>query len=113
MSLLARRNNLALLVEKYKHGQDDPEAKKIIRPAIETKRIDKAEQWALQLGLNPHYARAMMYEIINESCKVQLEQNQNIEALSREAKKAFNINPNDEDWYELLKTNLITLTQEK
>ncbi len=101
MSLLAKRNFLALLVERFKHAKGDP----IIRLPIEDVRIEKAAKWAEQFNINPHFARAIMYFIIDESCKVQLAE------LQKTQTTPVIIDLNDEQWYEQLKNNLLLLTE--
>jgi ubiquinone/menaquinone biosynthesis C-methylase UbiE len=91
-----------------KQGKNPAEAKLdiiVIREDKESDRIDLAAEWAEIHGLNPHFARGIMYELINESCKVQLEAIQtNRDDIRLEDYTTSN------EWYEALKTNLLKLT---
>ncbi|MFC1598656.1 methyltransferase domain-containing protein [Patescibacteria group bacterium] len=119
VSLLARRMDLALQVFAFKksqalkkakeEGKDPAEAKlkiEVIRADKEIERVDKAAIWAELIGLNPLFARGMMYEIINESCKVQLGAMQSDKADIR-----FDDHATSDEWYEALKANLLELTR--
>lgn len=99
VGLMARRMVLSLQVEEYKRGR----GQKISRPAVETARLNKLSELAERLGLNPEFARAVFYFIIDESCKVQLIQLQ-------EHADSNNEYIDDALWHTLLKENLLKLT---
>lgn len=102
VGLIARRMNLSLQVEEYKRGR----GQKISRPEVETDRLQNIGDQAERLGLNPEFARAIFYFIIDESCKVQLIQLQeNADLLSSKY-------VDDELWYAILKENLLKLTEQ-
>jgi len=68
MELVAQRMGLAYKVGilKYLRGEI------ISRPTIESDRIDAVKEQAISLGLNPHFAGALLYQIIDEACKEQM-----------------------------------------
>jgi ubiquinone/menaquinone biosynthesis C-methylase UbiE/chorismate mutase len=102
VGLMARRMILSLQVEEYKRGR----GQKISRPEVEMSRLQKICEQAERLGLNPEFARAVFYFIIDESCKVQLIQLQeNADLLSSKY-------VDDELWHAALKANLLQLTQQ-
>lgn len=102
VGLIARRMDLSLQVEEYKRGR----GQKISRPEVETDRLTKICEQAERLGLNPEFARAIFYFIIDESCKVQLIQLQeNADLLSSKY-------VDDELWHAALKENLLELTKQ-
>lgn len=102
IDVIARRMFLAQQVESYKRKIGQP----VIRKEVENQRVKQAGEWADKRKLNPLFAMAIMYEIINESCKVQLEQLQSnkIDILSE------NLDTNGE-WYVALKDNLLKFTK--
>lgn len=100
VSLLARREDLAGQVGEYKRER----GQKIVRKGIEARRLAQVRAEARRLKINPHFATSMLYNIIGESCKYQLEQLQ--KTATRHGK------PMTEDgWYRLLKKNLLILTE--
>lgn len=99
VEVIAQRKKLALQVgvEKQISGGH------IVREFIESGRLEEAQAWAKQKGLNPHFMHALLYMIIDESCKVQTEQLQDQPEL--------NVLAQDEAaWYQALKSNLLKLT---
>lgn len=101
VALLKRRMDLALQVGDFKVKNGG----KIFRSKIEAKRLAQVRAEARKLKLNPHFAESILYQVINESCKQQMIQLQNGDARHRKEPK------NDEDWYRLLKKNLLLLTK--
>ncbi|HEU5114644.1 MAG TPA: methyltransferase domain-containing protein [Candidatus Paceibacterota bacterium] len=67
--LIARRMRLAEQVAmiKLEAGLE------LYRPQIEQDRLDDASKWAKEEGVNPEFARSMLYGLIGESCKRQIE----------------------------------------
>jgi len=70
--LLAKRMRLAQDVGVWKQLNTDP----IFRSQVEDRRIDVVRSIAAEEGLNPHFAAQLLYNIIGESCKVQMAQTQ-------------------------------------
>jgi len=101
VSLLGIRKGLALQVEEFKRQNGG----KIIRLDIEKQRIAQAAKWAKEYGVNPDFARTIMYQTINESCKEQFHQ---MEKSRSRAKK----NNSGKSAQEVLKKNLLQLTKE-
>lgn len=102
MTLLKRRLELALQVGTYKMKRGLPS----IRLKVENQRLAKIRAWARKNKMNPHFAEAMLYGIISESCKQQLIQ------LQRTSKRKLKDPENDDQWYQVLKGNLLRLTEE-
>jgi chorismate mutase len=69
MNLIARRLDLAYKVGVYKYLQGEP----ISRPTVEDTRITAVSDYAVSLGINPHLAAALLYLLIDESCKHQMQ----------------------------------------
>ena len=99
ISLLARRMRLSAQVGEFKRSKGEP----IYRAEVEERRLKDAENWAQEWGLNPHFARAILYFTIDESCKVQMIQFQQEELRAAELEEV-------EAEYRLLKQNLLDLT---
>lgn len=99
ISLLARRMRLSSQVGEFKRSRGEL----IYRAAVEENRLKDAENWAQKMGLNPHFARAILYFTIDESCKVQMIQFQQEELRASELEDV-------EAEYRLLKQNLLDLT---
>ena len=98
VALLARRMSLSSEVERVKNA--DPNNRiKLYNKGREDKRLSDVRRWAKKKRLNPDFARSILYEIIGESCKVQMIQ---VETPRQEAKV-------DGD-PAALKQNLLTLT---
>lgn len=74
VDLLKRRMDLALDVieEKVREAEKEGKTPKIFRSKIETKRLAEIARHARKIGLNPHFARMMLYAAIDESCKIQM-----------------------------------------
>jgi ubiquinone/menaquinone biosynthesis C-methylase UbiE/chorismate mutase len=100
ISLLARRMSLSSQVGEYKRSRDEP----IYRAEIEDERLADVEKWARKLGLNPHFARAVLYFAIDESCKVQMI------GLQEQGEDAEDIEDVEAE-YRALKQNLLRLTE--
>jgi ubiquinone/menaquinone biosynthesis C-methylase UbiE/chorismate mutase len=66
--LLARRIHLAREVVMIKLQGANP----LYRPKIETDRLNQVSAWASAEGINPEFARSILYSIIGESCKAQM-----------------------------------------
>lgn len=101
VALLKRRMDLALQVGEFKFKNGG----KIFRSKIEAKRLAQVRAEARKLKLNPHFAESILYQVINESCKQQMIQLQNGDTRHRKEPKT------EEDWYRLLKKNLLLLTK--
>lgn len=68
LALVAQRMGLVKQIEEIKRQEGQP----IYRSDIEGQRLDQAAQWAQGYGVNPDFARALLYMIIGESCKTQM-----------------------------------------
>lgn len=101
VALLKRRMDLALQVGEYKIEK----GQKIFRANVESKRLAQVRAEARKCKLSPHFAASILYQAINESCKQQLIQLQNADARRRKGPKT------EDDWYRLLKKNLLLLTK--
>ena len=100
MELVLRRMELAEQVGNYKRQTGQP----IFRSEIEDKRISEMREWAEQHGVNPHFAEALEYLLINESCKLQM--------IRLQDEQLDQSDVQDEDaWYDILKRNLLVLTE--
>ncbi len=100
VALIVRRMKLSLQVEEEKRALNQD----ISRPQTEIDRLNMICEQAARLDLNPEFARAIFYFIIDESCKVQMIQRQeNADLLS--AKYV-----DDELWHAALRENLLELT---
>ncbi len=97
--LMARRIELACEVAKAKHAVGQP----IVRREIEDARLEQARTWAKQWGLNPQFAASLLYNIIGESCKEQIEL---IDAWHNKTAQCHDANTE-----ESLKRNLLDLTE--
>ncbi|MFH1713994.1 MAG: methyltransferase domain-containing protein [Candidatus Nealsonbacteria bacterium] len=95
MAILAQRMYLGRLVEEFKRIEKQP----LIRPQIEAERIEAAKIIAAENGLNPNFIASMLYFIIGETCRVEIEQLQSGEELPDLSQ-------------EKLKENLLALTHE-
>lgn len=101
MSLLQRRMELAFQVGTYKMKKGLP----FIRLKVEKERLAKIRQWARKHKMNPHFVNSILYLVIGESCKQQLIQ------LQSTSKRKLKDPENDDQWYQILKRNLLKLTQ--
>lgn len=66
--LLARRIAIAKEVAMVKMEGEEG----LYRPKIEKTRLTRIANWAREEGINPEFARAVLYGIIGESCKQQI-----------------------------------------
>lgn len=99
MLLVKRRMELAAQVGRYKLQNNQP----IFRAEAELKRITEIAEYAVQHGLNPHFASALLYSLINESCKLQMIQLQShVDGVAPAT---------EEEWYDSLKRRLLALTE--
>ena len=97
--LLARRIHLAKEVAMIKVEDGSP----LYRSQIEKERLDQVSKWAEEEGINPEFARSLLYPIIGESCKNQMV----IVDSLRLGSSSEKFNPT----YEELQANLIRLTE--
>lgn len=98
MRLIKHRMDLALEVGKRKSIDMDP----IFRKKVEDERIEKIRSVATSIGLNEHFAVAVLYALINESCKqqmIQLQEQSTVAPLG------------EAEEYQILKGNLLRLTE--
>ena len=98
IDLLSQRMALSVQIEEYKERSGQP----ILRPEIEEKRLTEVAEWANEKGVNPSFARAILYFIIKESCSVQIDHLQN--------ERHDSVPPSDAEWHQTLKQNLLSLT---
>ena len=106
VAVLARRNFLAQQVEQWKTLEEvDPIKQAIIRPGIETERLTSFAQFAESKGVSPDFARVILWAIIAESCRVQINQKQ---TRNIEEEKLFE--SDRPAWLRLMKANLLKLT---
>ena len=101
MSLLKRRMELASQVATFKIKKGLP----FIRLKIENQRLAEVRKWARKHKMNPHFADAILYSVIGESCKQQLIQ------LQKTGRRKLKDPENDDQWYQILKGNLLKLTE--
>lgn len=102
IEVLAQRGYLATKVGEFKQKHGKP----MIRREAEVARMDAAAKYAASIGLDPHFARAIILHAIGESCRIQAELNDN-KVVHAQMKW------HDEDfpkWLAHLKENLIVLT---
>ena len=96
--LLALRTRLASEVAMIKVEDNTP----LYREGVETDRLNAVSEWARMDGINPEFARSVLYPIIGESCKRQMTV---IDQLRLEG-VAEKFNPTLQE----LRQNLISLT---
>lgn len=101
MSLLKRRMELASQVATFKIKKGLP----FIRLKIENQRLAEVRKWARRHKINPHFADAVLYSAIGESCRQQLIQ------LQKTGRRKLKDPENDSQWYQILKGNLLKLTE--
>jgi chorismate mutase len=81
---LKKRMELAHKVEEYKSLEEkDPNKQTIIRPNVETERLQAFSKLAEKVGLSPDFARVILWAIIAESCRIQIDQKQKREKHNR------------------------------
>jgi chorismate mutase/ubiquinone/menaquinone biosynthesis C-methylase UbiE len=100
LTLVAHRMNLSLNVGAYKKAKGE----NIYRRDAENKRLDIARFIAVNGGLDDNFAHALLYSIINESCKRQMIQLQDKDFQLPDFK-------NEEEALENLRQNLLKLTK--
>jgi len=76
----------------------------IFRPKVENDRLNDAVVLAKEIGLNPNFAHALKYLLIDESCKEQMIQIQGSD-------HSHLLSEDPDERYEQLKKNLIALTE--
>lgn len=101
MALLKRRMELALQVGTYKMKRGLP----VVRLKVEHQRLAKVRAWARKNKLNPHFVDLILYAAISESCKQQLQQ------LQGTSRRRLKDPENEDEWYKILKKNLLKLTE--
>lgn len=99
LALLAQRQALSMQVGRIKRKSKQP----IFRPKAEDARLKEAEHWAVSSGLNPNFARAVLYLIIGESCKTQMA------LLQDNPEPETEVEEGEEAKYQRLKQNLLKL----
>ncbi len=99
MTLVAHRMGLSLNVGAYKKATGEP----IFRPEPEEVRIQKIRDQAKALGMNPHFAEALLYNVIGESCKQQM--------ILLQGDYRLPDTKDEKEWYDTLKQNLRDLTK--
>ncbi len=97
--LIGQRKRLALQVEKKKRKDHQP----ISRPEVEIARLNQARTWAAKHDVDPNFAQSILYQLIGESCKVQLIQLQ-------ESEGRYPPPETEEDWLQHLRQNLLDFT---
>lgn len=100
LALVANRMTLTLNVGALKKSTDDA----IYNRTRERERLDMARYLAVNgLGLDDNFAHALLYLIIDESCKQQMIQLQNKQFVPVDTKT-------DPEWHQHLRSNLLRLT---
>ncbi len=100
LTLVAHRMHLSLNVGAYKKANGE----NIYRRDAENKRLDIARFIAVNGGLDDNFAHALLYSIINESCKRQMVQLQDKDFQLPDFK-------NEGEALENLRQNLLKLTK--
>ena len=100
VGLLRQRTNLVLHIEAMKRQLGDD----IVNIEKEEDRLKAVAQLATERGLNPQFVQAVLYLIIDESCKIQREQRYHVPLEPEEP-------VGSEERYERLKINLLRLTE--
>ncbi|TSC94561.1 MAG: hypothetical protein CEN87_402 [Parcubacteria group bacterium Licking1014_1] len=104
VALLAKRTILAKQVQERKRIDGN---QPIIRLETEEQRLSDVRKWADRRGVNPTFAESIFYFIIAESCRVQID---HLQANTGEIEKLRKANK--EEFYKILKNNLLALTAE-
>lgn len=104
IALLARRAQLAMQVQERKHFDGD---QPIIRQVVEEQRLEDIRTWAKERGVNPSFAASLLYFIIAESCRVQINhlQAEKVEMDALEELRTVD----KEGFYQALRQNLLNL----
>lgn len=71
LALRIGAGNLSDAVAEYKRNQQGP-MPELIRKEIEDQRIAQAVTWAERMDIDPDYAAGMIYAVISESCRTQM-----------------------------------------
>ncbi|MEN9614452.1 MAG: hypothetical protein RLZZ347_759 [Candidatus Parcubacteria bacterium] len=103
LALLKRRMDLALQVGAFKIK----EKQTIFRSDVEDSRLAEFREWAIAHKMNPHFAEAIFYLIIGESCKQQM-----IQLQASVGIPATEV-ATEEDDYRVLRENLLLLAAEE
>ena len=98
--LMARRIELSKQVAFAKLDKAEP----TIHLGRERARIEKVQKWAIQWDMNPYFAASLLYHIIGESCKVQIQ-------LRDEHGNKPPPEKDETETYTQLRENLLALTQ--
>jgi ubiquinone/menaquinone biosynthesis C-methylase UbiE/chorismate mutase len=106
MGLVLRRMELADQVGLAKYLETDPKEKRIFNQEREAVRLERVGEWAERHGLNKHFACALLYLLIDESCKWQMTRTQDGTYEDLAAALAT-----PERWNAHLKQNLLTLAE--
>lgn len=104
IALLAKRTILAKQVQEKKYVDG---GQPIIRLDVEDQRFADIKKWAEKRGINPIFAESILYFIIAESCRVQIDHLQTNVGEIEKLRKA-----GKEEFYQILKKNLLALTAE-
>ena len=102
VDVLTQRMALARVVEHIKTASGNGQP--IFRADIEDDRLAHIREIAIMRGLNPHFVEAMLYFVIDESCKIQMSQ--------RESSMGSYQQSVGDMTYDELKGNLIQLCAE-
>lgn len=102
VDVLARRMALARVVEHIKTASGNGQP--IFRADIEGRRLEHIREIAIMRGLNPYFVEAMLYFVIDESCKIQMWQRESSMGSYQQSVGDMS--------YEQLKGNLIQLCAE-
>lgn len=78
LKLLVERADIVRKLEKFKRSKQMP----VIRPAVETQRMEEYEQFAKEFGLCPHFVKSLFFIIMAESSRVQFTQREECFPLS-------------------------------
>jgi len=70
ITLVGKRMQLGKEVELFKRSTKQS----LIRYEVEDRRIERAAEIAVAQGVNPHFARSLIYQLINETLKVEIDQ---------------------------------------
>jgi len=73
LKLAAQRMKIAKEIERIKRDSED---QKIIRKTVEDEKIEQYRTAAKRLGVNPNFAQALLYLLISESTREQVNQRQ-------------------------------------
>ncbi|MBI2475800.1 MAG: methyltransferase domain-containing protein [Candidatus Taylorbacteria bacterium] len=97
---MARRVQLAREVAKVKMVAKLP----LYRGDKEKERLEEVGKWADTEGIDPLFARSLLYSVIGESCKQQM-------ILKDSCNGEVTVHVDKESWHKRLRANLIELTK--